>query len=92
MATPLRPDDVPHAAPWQGPPRRPRTPVLTRLARTGRALAARVNWAAARTPMLALAGFGCLSAAAWAVALPLGLAAVGVSLLLLELLSGDDKP
>jgi len=63
-----------------------------KLARAGRGLAARVNWAAARTPVLALAGFGCLSAAAWAVAMPLGLAAAGVSLLLLEVLSGDDKP
>lgn len=94
MATPLRPP--PADKDWlateyvrAGPPR---TPVLAKLARAGRALAARINWAAARTPVLALAGFGCLTAAAWAVAVPLGLAAAGVSLLLLEVLSGDDKP
>lgn len=33
---------------------------------------------------LSVLGLGCISAAAWAVALPLGLVAVGVSFLLLE--------
>jgi hypothetical protein len=33
---------------------------------------------------LSIAGLGFLSAAAWAVAVPFGLAAIGVSLLLIE--------
>lgn len=92
MATPLRPP--PADTDWLHTEqvRAGRTPVLVKVGRAARALAARVNWAAARTPVLALAGFGCLSTAAWAVAMPLGLAAAGVSLLLLEVLSGDDKP
>lgn len=67
--------------------RPPRTPLLVRAAR----FAARAvpTWRKLRTTTLALAGFGCLTAAAWTVALPLGLAAAGVSVLLVEFLSGE---
>lgn len=44
-----------------------------------------------RTALLAIGGFGLLSAAAWMVAVPLGLATAGVSLLVLEYLSGEDR-
>lgn len=37
-----------------------------------------------RPEWLGVAGLGCLSAAAWTIAMPLGLAAIGVALLLLE--------
>lgn len=47
--------------------------------------------AAIRTTALALGGFGFLSAAAWSVSLPLGLAAVGLSFLAVEYLSGGEK-
>lgn len=68
-------------------PRTPRTPLLVRAAR----LAARTlpRWKQLRTATLSVAGFGCLTAAAWTVALPLGLAAAGVSVLLIEYLTGD---
>jgi hypothetical protein len=68
-------------------PRAPRTPLLLRVAR----LAARAlpRWKQLRTAALSVAGFGCLTAAAWTVALPLGLAAAGVSVLLIEYLTGD---
>lgn len=46
-------------------------------------------WGQARTAVLTLAGFGGLTAAAWTVALPLGLAAGGVSCLVLEYLTSD---
>ncbi|NIS37119.1 MAG: hypothetical protein GWN07_39845 [Actinobacteria bacterium] len=38
----------------------------------------------ARLELLSVAGLGFLAAAAWTVALPLGLAATGVALLLIE--------
>ncbi len=41
----------------------------------------------ARTALFALAGFGSLTAAAWIVALPLGLVAAGLSFFALEFLS-----
>ena len=65
-------------------PRRRRTPLLVHLGR----FAARIlpTLAGLRTVVLSVAGFGALTAAAWTVALPLGLAAAGVSLLLLEYL------
>lgn len=65
-------------------PKRHHTPLLTHLGR----FAARVlpTWEGLRTFTLSVAGFGALTAAAWTVALPLGLAAAGVSLLLLEYL------
>lgn len=46
-------------------------------------------WGQARTAVLTLAGFGGLTAAAWTVALPFGLAAGGVSCLVLEYLTSD---
>jgi hypothetical protein len=56
-------------------------------------IAARVlpRWKQARTVVLSVAGFGCLSAAAWTVAMPLGLAAAGLSVLLIEYLAGGDQ-
>lgn len=69
------------------PARSARTPLLVHAARLlGRVLP---TWKRVRTTALALAGFGCLTAAAWTVALPLGLAAAGVSVLLVEYLTGD---
>lgn len=67
------------------PPRQPLLAVLGRLA-------ARVveRLPRARTTLLSVGGFGLLSTAAWMVAVPAGLAAAGVSLLVLEYLSGDD--
>lgn len=46
------------------------------------------GFAALRTAVLAVGGLGCLSAAAWLVAVPFGLAAAGLSLLVLEWLTG----
>jgi hydrogenase/urease accessory protein HupE len=65
-----------------------RTPVLVHLGR----LAAKMMVALprARTVAMSVGGFGCLVAAAWTVAVPAGLAAAGVSLLVLEYLSGDQ--
>ncbi|MFE0378347.1 hypothetical protein ACFW1M_22815 [Streptomyces inhibens] len=48
-------------------------------------------WGRARTTLLTLAGFGGLTAAAWTVALPLGLAAAGLSCFALEYLTADDN-
>ena len=69
-------------------PRTPRTPLLVRAARAAARLLPR--WRQVRTVTLSLAGFGLLSAAAWTVALPLGLAAAGISVLLLEHLTAGD--
>jgi hypothetical protein len=68
--------------------RTPRTPLLVRAGR----LAARVlpSVKALRRAVLSLAGFGCLTAAAWLVALPLGLAAAGISVLFIEYLTSGD--
>jgi len=44
-----------------------------------------------RAAALSVGGFGCLTAAAWTVAMPLGLAAAGVSLLVLEWLTSDES-
>ncbi|MFF4479459.1 hypothetical protein ACFY1A_20905 [Streptomyces sp. NPDC001520] len=46
-------------------------------------------WGQARTAVLTLAGFGGLTAAAWTVTPGLGLAAGGVSCLVLEYLTSD---
>lgn len=69
--------------------RRPRTPILLRAGR----LAARVlpTWAGFRAFVLHLAGLGCLTAAAWIYALWAGLVAAGISLLILEALTGSDR-
>ena len=68
-------------------PKPHRTPILTRI---GRGLA-RITptWATLRTLTLSTAGLGCLTAAAWTVHIAAGLAAAGVSLLLVEWLTGD---
>lgn len=69
--------------------RPPRTPLLTVLGRAaGRLLP---SWRTIRTATLSLAGFGCLTAAAWTVHLAAGLAVAGVSLLLVEWLTGDGR-
>lgn len=69
-----------------------RTPTLRRLGSMmktlGRALLPAVS--KARRQALTLAGFGFLSAAAWQLHTIAGLAAVGVSLLIVEALSGGD--
>jgi hypothetical protein len=70
------------------PVRTPRTPLLVRVGR----LAARVLPRAKqfRTATLSLTGFGLLTAAAWTITLWAGLAAAGISVLLLEYLAGDQ--
>jgi hypothetical protein len=92
MATPaisirqaFRTERAAHAA----APRRPRTPLTIRAAR----LLARLlpGWAALRTFLLSVAGFGMLTAAAWQLHIAAGLAVGGVSLLILEALSGSDR-
>lgn len=45
---------------------------------------------AARRAVLTVGGLGLLSAAAWTIAVPLGLAAAGVSLLLVEYLTAES--
>lgn len=72
-----------------GTPRPPRTPLTVRAAR----LAARVlpRWSTIRTATLSASGFGLLTAAAWQVHTVAGLAAAGISLLVLEALSGGDR-
>lgn len=67
--------------------RPPRTPLL---ARAGR-LAARVlpTWQTVRTTTLSVAGFGAISYGAYEWIEPLGYAAAGVSLLLIEYLTSS---
>ena len=48
-------------------------------------------WRTARSGALSVAGFGSLTAAAWMVAAPLGLAAAGLSFFALEYLTGDGR-
>jgi len=69
--------------------RTPRIPLTVRAAR----LLARVlpRWAALRTLVLSLAGFGLLTWAAWELHHIAGLAVGGVSLLILEALSGGER-
>lgn len=70
-------------------PRAPRIPYTVRAARwLARHLPA---WHTLRTLLLSVAGFACLTAAAWTIHLAAGLAAAGVSLLILEALSGSDR-
>ncbi|MFF8901676.1 hypothetical protein ACF082_29815 [Streptomyces lydicus] len=47
-------------------------------------------WGRARSTLLTLCGFGGLTAAAWTVALPLGLAVAGLSCFALEYLTDDN--
>ncbi|WP_084965267.1 hypothetical protein [Thermoactinospora rubra] len=70
-------------------PRPPRTPYTVRAARW---LARRLpRWHTIRTLTLSTAGFGLLTAAAWTLHIAAGLAAAGISLLVLEALSGGDR-
>lgn len=66
-----------------------RTPLLVRAGR----LAARAlpTWHGFRRAVLSVGGFAGLSYAAWLVSVPLGIAAAGVSLLILEALTGGDR-
>lgn len=48
-------------------------------------------WGAARTTVLTLGGFSALTAAAWTVALPLGLAVGGLSCFALEYLTSSPE-
>lgn len=69
--------------------RPPRIPYTVRAARW---LARRLpSWAALRTLLLSVAGFGMLTAAAWTLHLAAGLAVGGISLLILESLSGGER-
>jgi hypothetical protein len=70
--------------------RPPRIPLTVRAARAAARLLPR--WTTIRTAVLSLAGFGLLTAAAWQISHTLGLTAAGVSLLILEALSGGDRP
>lgn len=63
----------------------PRTSLLTHAARFVAKHAP--NWDSIRTFALTVGGLGMLTYAAWSIALPLGAATAGVSLLLLEHLS-----
>ncbi|TDC47649.1 hypothetical protein E1281_25960 [Actinomadura sp. KC345] len=68
-------------------PKRPRTPLLTHIGRfAARALP---TWEGLRRFTLSVTGFGCLTAAAWTIALPAGLLTLGLSLLLLEYLTAE---
>lgn len=69
--------------------RRPRTPLAARIGRTAARLLP--TWQKIRTTALSLTGFGFLSAAAWSVAVPLGLAAAGISILIVEYLIATDS-
>lgn len=73
-------------------PTKTRTPILVHVARfAGRAVGRLPRWSVIRTAVLAVAGFGCITAAAWMVAVPLGLLAAGVSLLVIELLGSTGR-
>jgi hypothetical protein len=48
-------------------------------------------WHTARTPALSIAGFGCITAAAWTLHTAAGLLMAGVSLLILEALGGEES-
>jgi hypothetical protein len=68
---------------------RKRTPLVVLMAR----FIARMlpTWPAFRRTTLVLGGFGSLTTAAWLVALPLGLLVLGISLLILDFVSGDGS-
>lgn len=69
--------------------RQPRVPLLARAGNL--AAKALPRWDTIRRAALSLGGLGGLTAAAWTVALPLGLTAAGLSLLVLEWLTGGDR-
>jgi hypothetical protein len=73
-------------------PERTRTPVLLVVGRALAVLGATAGkrlprWPTMRRAALTIGGFGLLVAAAWMVAIPLGLLAAGASLLILEALT-----
>lgn len=70
-------------------PRPPRTPLTIRAARAAARLLPR--WATIRTATLSAGGFGLLTTAAWHLHTVAGLATAGVSLLILEALSGGER-
>jgi hypothetical protein len=71
---------------------RPRAPRIPFTVRAARFLARRLpSWAALRTLLLSVAGFGMLTAAAWMLHMAAGLAVGGISLLILESLSGGER-
>lgn len=69
-------------------PKKPRTPITIRLARA--AAKALPRWSALRRVGLVLGGFGALDYAAWQVNQIAGCAAIGISLLIIDALSGAD--
>lgn len=70
-------------------PRPPRAPFTVRAARwTARHLP---RWQTIRTATLSGGGFGLLTAAAWHLHTAAGLTAAGVSLLILEALTGGER-
>jgi hypothetical protein len=73
-----------------------RTPVLVVLAgvlaTVARFAARRLpRWAQVRTAVMAFTAFGLITAAAWMIAVPLGLLSAGLSLLVIEALSGPGR-
>lgn len=70
-------------------PRPPRVPLTIRAARAAARFMPR--WSAIRTAVLSVAGFALLTAAAWTIHLAAGLAVGGISLLVLEALSGGER-
>lgn len=69
---------------------RPRTPRRAWATVTAMLQALTHRWHTARTAALSVAGFGCLTAAAWTLHTAAGLTAAGLSLLALEALSGGE--
>ncbi|MFB4273043.1 hypothetical protein [Nonomuraea sp. GTA35] len=69
--------------------RPPRTPLTVRAARRLARILPR--WSTIRTAVLSVSGFGLITAAAWHLHTVAGLATAGVSLLILEALSGGDR-
>lgn len=73
-----------------------RTPVLVIVAgvlgTVARFAARRLpRWAQVRTLVMSVAGFGLITAAAWTVAVPLGLLVGGLSLLVVEMLNAPER-
>lgn len=69
-----------------------RTPLAVHLARAlARAIPTTATLRTLRTLLLSLTGLGLLSYAAWMLAAPAGLAAAGISVLVLEYLVSSDR-
>ncbi|MEU8362332.1 hypothetical protein AB0C27_40570 [Nonomuraea sp. NPDC048882] len=69
--------------------RPPRTSLVIRAGRAAAKLLPR--WQTIRTLTLSVAGFGLITAAAWTLHLAAGLAVGGISLLILESLTGSER-